>query len=116
MKSKELGPYAGQVARITRGKTRGGLTSIEVGLALDAPPTVSGVYWRGGTSPAAIGETKRCLAVMGITYPDLVLTRRPFLVQLIEVECSLEETHGKAGVFRTFVGEILETKWDSGSV
>lgn len=96
----------------------GSLLHVEVDIDLvdedKAPPELFGrdLKWRGGYSPGASERTLRALHAMGATFPGddpLELTgvgSRFFLVELIAVECDLEETHGKEGVHRVFVHAV----------
>lgn len=77
--------------------------------------SVDAVRWRGGYSDAAVHRTIRSLLAMGATFPNDDPTdlegvgSRPFRVRLVAVECDPEETHGRTGVFRVFVREVLPT-------
>lgn len=120
-----LGRFEANVDSISTGKA-GSLEYIEVKVNVwaDALKTEKKVIaWRGGWTGASIRRTIRALVCMGIHVLDHSaftesLKRRPltstiggsFYVSLFEVECDVEETHGKQGVVRTFIHDFHDGK------
>lgn len=68
------------------------------------------IRWRGYYG-AATARTCRGLIAMGASLDErgepIRIGSEPFAIQITKIECSLEETGGRAGIFRVFVRDVI---------
>lgn len=70
------------------------------------------IKWRGHYTAASESRLKRRLTAMGATFANGDMRRpknigsEPFEIDVVEVECGTDETHGVGGIYRIFVRDI----------